>query len=382
MDFIRDWFKRHFNDPQVVLLIVLLAALFAMLVFFANMLLPALAAAIIAYLMQGVVSRLERLGVPRIAAILCVFLIFFGFFLFVILAVIPLIFSQITLLIQQVPSMLNDAQELMRRLPEEYPNVFSADQVDQMFLAIRSEVISFSQQVLTYSLASIVSIATLLVYAILVPLLVFFMVKDKDRILAWFTSFLPEDRRLAAQVWEEVDVQLGNYIRGKFWEILIVGVVTFIVFWMLDMTYAVLLAVLTGLSVLIPYIGAAMVTFPVAVLGYLQFGWGSELVWILIAYAIIQAIDGNVLAPLLFSEAVSLHPVAVVVAILFFGGIWGFWGVFFAIPLATVVQAVLRAWPRSQARERRYQMGIEPESSAEDARDPSTGRSPQIGSER
>jgi putative permease len=66
----------------------------------------------------------------------------------------------------------------------------------------------------------------------------------------------------------------------------------------------------------------------------------------MIAYAIIQALDGNVLVPLLFSEALNLHPVAIIVAILVFGGLWGFWGIFFAIPLATVVQAVLKAWPR------------------------------------
>ena len=67
----------------------------------------------------------------------------------------------------------------------------------------------------------------------------------------------------------------------------------------------------------------------------------------LAAYGIIQALDGNVLVPFVFSEVVDIHPVAIIVAILFFGGIWGFWGVFFAIPLAVVVQAVLGAWPQS-----------------------------------
>ena len=66
----------------------------------------------------------------------------------------------------------------------------------------------------------------------------------------------------------------------------------------------------------------------------------------IIAYAVIQALDGNLLVPLLFSEVVNLHPVAIILAILFFGGLWGFWGIFFAIPLATFVKAVLNAWPR------------------------------------
>ena len=116
---------------------------------------------------------------------------------------------------------------------------------------------------------------------------------------------------------------------------------------MLGLQYAALLATLVGLSVLIPYIGAAVVTLTIALVGFLQWGWGWDFVQLMIAYAIIQALDGNVLVPLLFSEAVNLHPVAIIVAILVFGGLWGFWGVFFAIPLATVVQAVLKAWPRN-----------------------------------
>jgi putative permease len=73
---------------------------------------------------------------------------------------------------------------------------------------------------------------------------------------------------------------------------------------------------------------------------------GDDFLYIVIAYSIIQALDGIVLVPVLFSEAVNLHPIAIIVAILFFGGLWGFWGVFFAIPLATVVKAVLTAWPK------------------------------------
>jgi putative permease len=105
-----------------------------------------------------------------------------------------------------------------------------------------------------------------------------------------------------------------------------------------------LLGLLVGLSVLVPYIGATVATFPVALIAFYQWGWGSEFMYVIISYAIIQLLDGNLLVPLLLSEVVNLHPVAIIVAVLVFGGLWGFWGVFFAIPLATLVQAVLRAW--------------------------------------
>jgi putative permease len=96
----------------------------------------------------------------------------------------------------------------------------------------------------------------------------------------------------------------------------------------------------------IPYIGAAVVTLPVAIIAFFQWGWSDYFFYLMLAYGVIQALDGNVLVPLLFSEAVNLHPVAIIVAVLVFGGLWGFWGVFFAIPLATLIKAVMNAWPQ------------------------------------
>jgi putative permease len=175
---------------------------------------------------------------------------------------------------------------------------------------------------------------------------VFFFLKDKERIIGWIIAYLPRDRELTTQVWREVNIQIGNYVRGKIWEILIVGVVSYVTFALMGLQYAVLLATLVGLSVIIPYIGAAAVTVPIAAIAYFQWGWSADFWYVLVAYGVIQALDANVLVPLLFSEVVDLHPVAIILAVLVFGGIWGFWGIFFAIPLATLVQAVLISWPR------------------------------------
>jgi putative permease len=163
--------------------------------------------------------------------------------------------------------------------------------------------------------------------------------------MRWFGHFMPGERGLASRVWMEVDRQIANYVRGKFWEIVIIWAVSLLVFSFFGLQYTMLLAVLVGLSVVIPYVGATVVTVPVLAVAWFQWGWGSDFIGVTVAYLIIQAVDGNVLVPLLFGEVVSLHPVAIIVAILVFGGLWGFWGVFFAIPLATLVNAVLRAWP-------------------------------------
>jgi putative permease len=175
---------------------------------------------------------------------------------------------------------------------------------------------------------------------------VFFFLKDKDRILGWFIQYLPRDRNLSTRVWREVDMQIGNYVRGKFIEIFILWSASYVTFTLMHLNYALLLSVLMGLSVIIPYVGATLVTFPVVLVAFFEWGVTDEFWYLILAYTIIQGLDGVVLVPLLFSEVVNLHPVAIVVAILYLGGIWGVWGVFFAIPLATLVKAVLTAWPR------------------------------------
>ena len=139
--------------------------------------------------------------------------------------------------------------------------------------------------------------------------------------------------------------QVANYVRGKVIEIVVVFVASFVAFIWLELNYALLLALAVGLSVVIPYIGAVVVTLPVALIGLFQWGVGPEFMYLMIAYLVIQTLDGNVLVPLLFSEAVNLHPVAIIMAVLVFGGLWGLWGVFFAIPLATLIKAILSAWP-------------------------------------
>ena len=139
--------------------------------------------------------------------------------------------------------------------------------------------------------------------------------------------------------------QIANYVRGKFIEIFVVGGVAYLSFTILGLDFALLLGLAVGLSVVIPYVGAVLVTIPVLLIGFFQWGWGTELFYLSIVYFVIQGLDGNVLVPLLFSEAVKLHPVAIILAVLVFGGLWGFWGIFFAIPLATLVKAISNAWP-------------------------------------
>lgn len=345
MNILREWYHRYSSDPQVVILALLLVAGFVVMATLGEMLVPVLVGIIIAYLLDGLVEKSRKLGAPRLSAVALVFILFLTFLVFATLWLIPRLWAQLTQLVGQLPYIIASGQELLLQLPVKYPNLFSEQQVTDLIAAIRGDITALGQQVLSLSLASVVGLITLMVYIILVPVLAFFFLKDKQRILHWFSERLPQERPLANQVWRDVNLQISNYVRGKVWEISIVGGVTFTTFSLMGLQYALLLATMVGLSVIVPYIGAAVVTVPVAIIAWFQWGWNADFGWLLFAYGVIQALDGYLLVPLLFSEVVDLHPVAIIIAILVFGGLWGFWGVFFAIPLATLVQAVIKAWP-------------------------------------
>ena len=346
---IRNWFQRNFSDPQVVLLAVLLVSGLAIVVFLGNLLAPVLAGLVIAYLLDAPSEALKRRGVPHLVAVGSVFLGFLAASVFAILSIVPLLSEQVAQLILVLPSMVSDFQELVSGLPERFPQFVSTQQVEDVVATLRSELLSSGQQIVAFSWQRLGNVFNVLVFAFIVPLTIFFFLKDKRAILDWFGSYLPEERGLARQVSLEMNRRIGDYVRGKAYEIAIVTLVSLAAFWIVGLRFALLLALLSGLSVLIPYIGVAVVAIPVTLVAFFQFGTTGAFFIAVGAYAVIQLLDGNLLAPLLLSEVVSLHPIAVVVAILIFGGLWGFWGLFFAIPLATLADCVLRAWPTGNA---------------------------------
>lgn len=347
---LRDWVQRYFSDEEAVVLAVVLVLGFTIVLTLGNMLAPVLAGMVLAFLMQGLVNLLERLRLPQTLAVWIVFALFIGALALILGVLVPLLWQQLSKLFQELPGMLGEWQSLLLLLPERYPHLVTDEQVLKAIEVTRSEVAKFGQWALTFSLSSLPLLVNIMIYLVLVPILVFFFLKDRVMIGRWISGYLPRERGLMTQVWDEVNIQIANYIRGKVIEIVICGSVTYVAFVWLGLNYAALLALLVGLSVVVPYIGAVVVTVPVALIALFQWGWSDQFIYLMVVYTVIQTLDGNVLVPLLFSEAVNLHPVAIICAGLLFGGLWGFWGVFFAIPLATLFKAVLDAWPRADPR--------------------------------
>ncbi|QIQ21966.1 AI-2E family transporter [Zophobihabitans entericus] len=344
-----NWYQRRFSDPHAVSLVTVLLLFFLIIYFFHSILTPILIAIALAYILEKPVNFLVRRGVSRILAIVTMMCFFIAIVLIGVAILLPLIWQQGVSLVTNLPVMLNALNRYVMTLPELYPELLDAGLFDALIESIRSKMLQTGNSLVQFSIASLFSLVSIIINAVLVPMIMFFLLKDKKLIFEFCGKLLPKNRTTINQVAEEMDQQISNYINGKVLEIIILTVATYIPFWFLKLDYALLLAVIVGLSVIIPYIGIVIASIPVILIALFQWGVSLEFLYLMICYFIVQTLDGNVVTPILFSEVLNLHPLVVILAVVIFGGLWGFWGVFFAIPLATLVKAVIHAWPSSSS---------------------------------
>lgn len=342
---IADWLNRYFSDKEALFITSILVVSVAVFSFLGHIMVPIMAALILAYMLNGCVAKLRLLRIPNLLAVTITYVLFVGIFVLLFFWLIPLLLQQLSKLVVEIPQILTKGQKVLIDLQVRHPEVFSSAQLKQVFSEFSNYAAKMGKVLLSFSLASIANAITAVVYLVLVPLLVFFFMKDRNTILHWLQRFLPSRRESIVKIFQQLNQKIGSYIRGKALEVFIISAVSIAVFMLMRLDYAVLLGVLVGVGVIIPYVGAVLVTVPILIIGWTQWGFSAHYFYLLIIYATINLLDANLLAPLLFSEALDLHPVAIILSVLIFGSIWGFWGVFFAIPLASLVGILFEDWP-------------------------------------
>lgn len=343
---ISQWFERTFADPEVINLFLTLVITLLLLEFFGNILIPVLVSVIIAYLLNTPVRWLMKTGCPRLISVWSIYIVFLGLFIYGVFYVVPLIWRQFINLMDQLPSTFVTLQMWFTHFFQKHTWLVSQSDLQNVMVYLREQSPKLGQSLIRVSWSAIPNMAELILYLVLVPLLVFFFLKDSRVILTWLKRFLPKRHTLVKRVSQEVYGKIGSYVKGRVIEVFIVGLTSTIAFSLFGLQNAILLGALVGLSVIVPYIGAVIVTIPIVILALVQWGLTAHFWSLMIFFVAMLAFDGNILFPLLFAQTMDLHPIVIILAVLVFGGIWGFWGVFFAIPLATLVDAVLRVWPR------------------------------------
>jgi putative permease len=345
LDQINSFLKKIFSNEETIVFSFVILCAFLMMTFFGSVLTPFLISIVVAYLLVGVQKKIESFNISSKWALVITFAIFIVTGAAMLLWLLPILYTQLQAFVLDVPELFNNFLEFVSTLPAKFPELVTSEQITVFFQAVSSELSSITQNIVKSSIAGIQSTITILLYIILFPILVFFFLFDRKNIMEGLSKLVPGNREMFSNIWTEMDMQLSNYVRGKTTEIFVVGLCAAIIFSLVGLKYSALLSVLVGLSVVIPYVGAFLVTVPVVIVGLLQFGLTSEFYILITLYLLLQILDGNLLVPIIFSDAVKLHPVAIILAVFIFGSMFGFWGVFFAIPMATFIKAVWNAWP-------------------------------------
>lgn len=343
---LKHWFNQFLPDEESIILLTVITLSSLVLLFFGYLLAPFLASLVIAFVIHGVVRKLKQWKLPHLPAVIIVFSCFIGILLVFLLCILPNIWEQLLNLLDEMPKIIESLEQELSRLFAKRSSPILPDVINQFSQSINQIISTSAQSLFAVSLQSLSSIFVLGLYLFIIPIFIFFLLKDSPLFIKQFTLLLPKKRRLLKKIWSEMEEKLTNYIRGKVIEMIITGTVTYICFLLLGLNFAELLAIAVGISVVIPYVGAIVVSIPVIMVAYMQWGMEPQFWWVIIAHISIQVLEGNILVPIIFSEAVNLHPIIILLSIIVFGNLWGVLGVFFAIPLATLIKVIWQAWPR------------------------------------
>lgn len=345
----KAWLSHYLGNEEAVALCVMLAACVAVMWTLGGLLAPFIASFVIAFVLHGMVVALGR-HLPRMLAVGITFTLFLGFFIALLLFLVPALWQQAGAALADWPQLLERARHGILQWADQYPDLITREYAEQALTQINPRLLELSERALASASGWVPGVIVTMLYLVLVPVVVFFLLKDWPQLVAVVRQWLPNQSRALQDIVGEMDSHIADYMRGKAIEIIIIGTLAWLIFALFGLRYALFLGVLVGLSVLVPYVGAFSVTVPVALVGFLQFGWSGTLGYMMLCYLVLQVLDGNLLVPLLFSEVVDMHPVTIILAVLLFGGLLGFWGVFFAIPLAAFLRALVRFWPTDARR--------------------------------
>jgi len=336
----------------------LAAGVFVLVLWFlGDVMLPFVLGGAIAYFLDPVADRLERMGCSRIVAVTLITLMAILVFAVMALLVIPTLINQTINLFNIVPRLLGDLQAF---LTERFPDIVDEDSTLRKSLVSLGETIrSKGGELLQGVLSSAASFVNVILLFVIVPVVAFYLLYDWDRMIAEIDKLLPRDhapviRRLAG----EVDATLASFIRGMGTVCLILGTYYAVALMLVGLQFGLVVGALAGLITFIPYVGALVGGALAIGLALFQF-WGDWLSIGLVAgiFVLGQVIEGNVLTPKLVGSSVGLHPVWLIFALAVFGTLFGFVGMLVAVPVAAAI-GVLTRFAVAQYRQSRLYQGL------------------------
>ncbi|MGT2681842.1 AI-2E family transporter [Streptococcus porci] len=353
-----SWFFRWFlnNQGVTVLLVMLLvflniwvfthisSLLTPIFSFLAVISLPLVISALVYYLLKPAVDWLESKGLGRLWAILIVFLGLILFLIWAIAALVPMIETQLTAFVTNLPNYITDVENQVTLILKD-------DRLAQFRPQLESFVTDFSGKALelaqTFSKNAVDwagnfagTVARVTVAIIISPFIIFYLLRDGSTMKDGFVKFLPTPmRETTARILHNVNAQLSGYVQGQVTVAIVVGIMFSILFTIIGLPYAVTFGITAGFLNMIPYLGSFLAMVPVVILALVD--GPLMLVKVAVVFTIEQTIEGRFVTPLVLGSKLNIHPITIMFILLISGSAFGVWGVFLGIPVYAAAKVVL-----------------------------------------
>jgi predicted PurR-regulated permease PerM len=318
------------------------AVFFVLLYLLADVMLPFVLGAAIAYLLDPIADWLQRRGLSRAASTSLITVLALLAVIFLLLLVIPTLVEQTVALFQFMPELVRNVQDW---LTTRFPDLLNADsQLRQSLQDFAAMLQAKGAEFVETILSSAMSLVNVVVLIVIVPVVTFYLLLDWDRMVGRIDALLPRDhaptvRHLAS----EIDRTLSSFVRGQGVVCLILGTYYALALALVGLQFGLVVGFVAGALTFIPYVGALVGGVLAIGLALFQF-WGDWW-WIVAVWAIFQSgqfVEGNILTPNLVGSSVGLHPVWLIFALSAFGALFGFVGLLVAVPVAAIIGVLVR----------------------------------------
>ncbi len=335
------------TDSQRWFLLTVTVAVAGLVYLLAPVLTPFLVAALLAYLGDPLVDRMETRGLPRTAAVVVVFVLLLSVIVALLLLLVPALQQQVSALARNLPAYLEWAQLhvtpwLSNTLGLEMPLLDWASLTSSL-QQYWAEVGGVAGGVMGWVSQSSLALVAALANLVLVPVVAFYLLRDWDRLMVQLAALLP--RRwagTATRLAQESDTVLGAFLRGQLLVMLVLAIVYSLGLWWVGLELALIIGVVAGLVSFVPYLGFIIGILLASIAAAMQFHDAYYLLLVAAVFGVGQALEGMLLTPLLVGDKIGLHPVAVIFAVMAGGQLFGFVGVLLALPVAAVIMVLLR----------------------------------------
>lgn len=347
--------KRAFQILFVILVIYVIYSLIQKYEIISKILFTVIISLIFSYLLNPIINYLERHNISRSLGIILLYIVVFGIIIAISISFIPRLGNELKEVLMVLPSYFSTITDFFKDLYDKYYNLENIAPIIENVEGLIFDNINRLQEVLLTSMTKLFtgvgSLLNRMISLVLIPILTFYFLKDKDKLINQVFLIIPKNKRSEIkELLTQIDKSLSQFVRGRLILAIYVGVATTVVLLILDINFAIVIGLLTGIADIIPYFGPFLGFVPAVLFAFLDSA--TKGIWVAVIFILIQWVENNVLGPKIIGDTTGLHPITVLLSLIIAGNIYGVLGMVFVIPVVSILK-ILFGFFIDKARKRR-----------------------------